>query len=86
MATIQVYVTNLRDKFRLIARKFGTDPTTTDKQTRALHLAQLVLLAAVIKALTDKGTITDGDLLAALNSARDDTWPDEPLEPPPPPE
>jgi hypothetical protein len=85
MATVAVYAQNLWDKFRIIARKFGAEPAVVDKQTRVLHMAQQVLLAAVIKALTDKGVVTDAELTAALNGARDDDWPGQPLEPPEPP-
>jgi hypothetical protein len=83
MASIGEYVNQMRDRQTVIARRFGSDISRARKPERVLNLALLVLLAAVVKALTDKGVVTDGELLAALNSARDIDWPDEPSEPVP---
>lgn len=82
MATIKQYVVNLLERQRAIASKMGSDVGKADKESRVLNLALLVLLAAVIKTLTDKGVITDAELLATLNSARDDAYPDEPSDAP----
>jgi hypothetical protein len=73
------------DRERVIAGKFGTDISRADKQTRVLNLAVLALLAVVVKALTDNGVLTDAQILAVLNAARDDAYDDEPVEPPPGP-
>jgi hypothetical protein len=78
MATLQQYVTQMRDRQLVIARKLGCNVTRIRKPERVLNLASLVILAAVVKALTDKGVMSDAELLAALNSARDDDWDDEP--------
>jgi hypothetical protein len=83
MATVKTYVTQLQNRQIVIARKFGCDIAQADKQTRVLNLSVLALLAVVIKTLVDKGVITDAELLATLDAARDDTYPDEPMEPPP---
>jgi hypothetical protein len=82
MTTIPTYVQQMRDRQAVIARKLGSDIGQVDKQTRVANLSLLVLLAAVIKTLVDKGVITDAELLATLNAARDDTYADEPLNPP----
>jgi hypothetical protein len=82
MTTIPTYVQQMRDRQAVIARKLGSDIGQVDKQTRVANLSLLVLLAAVIKTLVDKGIITDAELLATLNAARDDTYADEPLNPP----
>lgn len=82
MATIPQYVTALRDRQRIIATKFGSDPARADKQSRALGLAMLVIIACVIKALVDKGLLTDADILSTLNTARDAAYGDEPIVPP----
>jgi hypothetical protein len=82
VATVAQYVTQMRNRQDIIARKLGSDIAGADKGTRVVNLAILILLAVVIKVLVDKNLITDAELLAALNQARDDTWPEEPLEPP----
>jgi hypothetical protein len=82
MTTIPTYVQQMRDRQAVIARKLGSDIGQVDKQTRVANLSLLVLLAAVIKTLTDKGLISDAELLATLNAARDDSYTDEPLNPP----
>ncbi|HET6214915.1 MAG TPA: hypothetical protein VFE14_18755 [Micromonosporaceae bacterium] len=82
MTTIATYVQQMRDRQAVIARKLGADIGQVDKQTRVQNVATLVLIAAVIKTLVDKGVITDAELLATLNAARDDVYTDEPAEPP----
>lgn len=83
MATVKQYLTQLRARQDAIAVKLGTDISRADKQMRVLNLSVLALLAVLIKTLTDKQLITDGELLAVLNAARDDAYDDEPIEPPP---
>lgn len=82
MATVKQYIAALQDRQIVIARKFGVDVTRSDMQARVLNLALLCLLAVLIKALVDKGVITDAELTATLNAARDDAYPREPAEPP----
>lgn len=84
MATVKVYIQALLDRQAVIARKFGTDITQTDKPNRVQNLALVALVAVLIKTLVDKGLITDAELTATLNAARDDTYADEPISPPPP--
>jgi hypothetical protein len=46
----------------------------------------LATVAVVVKALTDKGVLTDADLTAARANALGvdgSTWDDEPINPPP---
>jgi hypothetical protein len=83
VATLAAYVQALRDRQVVIARKLGSDVSRSDKQTRVLNLSVLTLLATVIKTLVDKGVITDAELLATLDTARDGAYADEPAEPPP---
>jgi hypothetical protein len=83
VATLTAYVQALRDRQTVIARKLGSDVSRSDKQTRVVNLSVLTLLATVIKTLVDKGVITDAELLATLDAARDDAYTDEPVEPPP---
>jgi hypothetical protein len=82
MTTLAVYVQQMRDRQAVIARKLGSDIGQVDKQTRVQNLSLLVLLAAVIKTLVDKGVMTDAEILATLNAARDDVYTDEPVQPP----
>jgi hypothetical protein len=82
VASLPVYVDQLWERQKRIARRLGSDITQATKPERVLNRSLLVLLAAVIKTLTDKGIITDGDLIATLNTARDAGYDDEPAVPP----
>jgi hypothetical protein len=84
MATVAAYVTQMLTRERVIAKKLGCDIRQADKPTRVLNLAMLVMLAVVVKTLVDKGVVTDADLLATMDTARDDAYNDQPTEPPPP--
>jgi hypothetical protein len=85
MASLATYVGQLWDRQRLIARKLGSNIGDADKPNRVLNKSLLVLLAVVVKTLTDKGVITDAELLATLNTARDAAYDDEPIQPEPEP-
>lgn len=84
MASVKQYINQLGNRQRGIARKLGADITQRDKADRVANLALLALLAVLIKTLVDAGVVTDAALIATLDAARDDEWPDEPIEPPPP--
>jgi hypothetical protein len=84
MTTVKQYVTQMRGIQQTIGVKYGSDVGQLDKQTRVLNLSVLALLAVVIKTLTDNAVITDAQLVAVLNAAGADTYPDEPVNPPPP--
>lgn len=81
MTSISTYVQAIWDRQRAIGRKLGADLGSTGKQTRVGLLSVDVMLAVVVKTLTDKGLITDAELMAVMNAARDDTYIDEPIEP-----
>jgi hypothetical protein len=83
MATVKQYIAALRQRQDVIAVKYGCDIARADKQTRVVNLSILALLAVIVKALVDKGVITDAELTATLNAARDDVYDDEPVESPP---
>lgn len=90
MATVKQYILQLRTRQRVIAEKLGCDIGGADTQTRVGNVALLALLAVLIKTLTDKGVISDQELLATLNAARDDGYDPESsaprlLTPTPPP-
>ena len=80
MASLKQYVTFMYDRQKIIARKLGCDIRLADKTTRVANLAVLGLIAVVIKTLTDRGVITDGDLLAQLDVLRDADYDDEPVD------
>ena len=83
MPTVKAYVTALSNRQQVIAMKYGADLNRTSKTTRVAIKSVLVLLAIVIKTLVDKGVVTDAELTATLDAARDDAYPDEPVDPPP---
>ncbi len=84
MATVKQYVTNMLDVEQKIARKLDSDISQLPKDLRVLNLAVLMLIAVLIKTLTDNGVISDAQLQATLAAARDDTYWREPDQPPPP--
>lgn len=81
MPTVKAYVAALSNRQQAIAMKYGADVTRTSKTTRVAIKSVLVLLAVVVKTLVDKGVVTDAELTATLDAARDDTYDDEPVEP-----
>lgn len=85
MATIKQYVTNMLDVERKVAWKLDADISQLSKEFRVLNLALLMVIAVVIKTLTDNGVITDAQLNAVLTAARDDSYTPEPIEFPPVP-
>ena len=82
MATVKQYVHELRERAVIIALKRDVDVRGADKQTRVLFLSILTILAVVVKVLVDKGFLTNAELAAGLDAARDDTYDREPTEPP----
>lgn len=80
--TIIEYVRQMYARQRVIAEKLGSDISRNTKPVRVMNLSLLVLLAVPIKALVDKGILTDQELVAILNQARDAIYDDEPLQPP----
>ena len=82
MATVKTYAGHLRARYRVIARKLGVIVASGPKEDRVRDLAMFMLLGVLIKTLVDAGVITDAQLLAALDDARDDFYPDEPHDPP----
>lgn len=82
MATVKQYTQQIRNRQTVIARKLGCDINQSDKKTRVVNLALIVLIAVLVKTLVDKGVITDADLAATLDAARDDAYDDEPIDPP----
>lgn len=78
MATIPQYIDHMRSRQAAIANQMGSDLTAMDKQHRVMNLSLMAFMAVIMKTLVDAGVITDAQLLATLNAARDGTYPDEP--------
>lgn len=81
MATIGQYVTQMGNAQKKIARKLGYDLASGPLEQRVPVLVCDVMIAVVLKALVDKGVVTDAELVAALNSVRDDTYDTQPTDP-----
>lgn len=70
-----------------IALLLGSDITRMGKEGRAAHGATLAPMAALAKALVDKGVLTESDVITALSnsvSADGSYWDPEPTDPPVP--
>jgi len=79
MSTIPQYVKIMRDAAWDIAERFGVDITQEPKASRAELLSLLAVQSVLIKALVDKGVITDAELLTAVNAMRSSPWSPGPL-------
>jgi hypothetical protein len=78
MATVRQYFNALRATRNQVALFMGADLTSTPKDMRSGDNAGLAAVAVVIKALTDKGVISDAELQAAQTAALADLWDTEP--------
>lgn len=78
MATVQQYFNALRTTRNTLCGLLGVSFPDTEKTVRTLSSSDLACLAVVVKALTDKGVITDADLQAAQASALTGAWDAEP--------
>jgi hypothetical protein len=76
MATVKQYVVNMRNAQQAVAIKLGS--SLADKRSQVLVTSVLAIQAVLIKLLVDKGVVTDQELTTALNTALNDTYPDEP--------
>lgn len=74
MATTRQYWNALKNTRDAIAITMGTDVTMLQPGARAISNATLATVAIVVKALTDKGVISDAELTAARNAALGDVW------------
>lgn len=81
MATVRQYWNALRATRNTLALRLGIDLTASSKELRATSGSDLAAVAIVIKALTDKGVISDAELQAAQQAALADAWDDEPQLP-----
>jgi hypothetical protein len=62
MATVKQYALNLWRAHRAVCRKLGADLSWGDSTERIRMLGSDVMLAGLIKVLTDKSLVTDQEL------------------------
>lgn len=87
MASTRAYYNNLKTVRDKIALDMGIDSLYASKESRAISNATLACVAILAKTLTDKGLVTDAELLTRANaalSADGSFWDDEPINPIPP--
>lgn len=85
MATLKAYVTNIWSAEKTIYAKLTGnkgDLKIMPYELRVAFLTVNVILGVILKALTDKGAVTDADLQAAINNATSATYPVQPGEVP----
>lgn len=80
MATLKTYARQLWSVQRSVAEKFGIQLAGATADQRAIVLSGDVTLAMLLKILTDKGVITDAELLAVANQVKAATFPQLPGE------
>lgn len=68
MATVKQYTLSLWRAHRAVCRKLGTDVSWGDSSERVRAVSSDLMLAGLIKVLTDKGLITDQELNAVYSA------------------
>lgn len=81
MASVQQYVEALAAREKMVADKLGVDLGRSDKTTRVVNRCMLVLVAVTVKAMVDKGLLTDAEMLALLDAAGAAAFADLPTRP-----
>lgn len=85
MATLKTYVRTLWGAEKTIYGKLTGgmgDLKIIPYELRIAFLTINVILGVILKALTDKGVITDADLQASLNTATGAAYPQQPVSVP----
>lgn len=68
------YVSYLMPAQAGAAAQLGTDLYSSPKELYVINLSLLALVGVLMKALNDKGVITDAEWIDYLNHALDGTW------------
>lgn len=76
MAEVPDYVAELLRRQAAISPQIGTYIFGVGQELYEINVTLLTLLGVVMKAMTDKGAITDAEWLTRLDHALDGTWPD----------
>lgn len=84
MATVKQYASNLWKVHASVLRKLGVDTAWGAAGKRAPILSTDVMLAGLIKALTDKGVLTDTDVNTVFTSITNAAFPSLPANVPAP--
>jgi hypothetical protein len=74
-ATIPEYVDPLLRRQQIAAQILGSDVMHAGPELYNINLTLLTLVGVLMKALNDKGVVTDAEWLARLGTALDGTWP-----------
>jgi hypothetical protein len=84
VTTVRQYVSAITDKEQFVCGLFGVDVSrASSTELRAINLLHKVWLGGLMKALVDKGLLTDAEISAAIDSTLGDAWQSVPLDPPP---
>ena len=83
MATVKQYTLNLWRAHKTVCQKLGMDVTYGDPQERVRVISWDVMLAGLVKVLTDKVLVTDAELTAVFNAITSASFPPLPLVSPP---
>lgn len=73
--TIPEYVIPLIQRQNEAAGQLGVQILLVDPQTYRMNLTVLAFIAVIMKALNDKGVVTDAEWLAALPGMTGGEWP-----------
>lgn len=84
-ATIPEYVDPLLRRQDAAASLLGSSVIRADTQTYNINLGVLALIAVIMQKLNEKGTVTDAEWLAALDTIPQGNWPQWVLKQLPPP-
>lgn len=79
MTSVRTYIAQMEERQYQIGLALGCDLSHADKQTRVLNKALLAMIAITMKTLVDQGVITDAQLVATLNAALAENFPDLPI-------
>lgn len=75
MATVKQYSLNLWKVQRTVMKKLGLDIAWAGPAEKVPAMASAVMLATLVKILTDKGVVTDAELNTAYTTVRDADFP-----------
>lgn len=75
MATVKQYALNLWRAHRTISQKLGLSVDYGSSDVQAMTASADVMLAGLIKILTDKGVITDGELTTVYTALANANYP-----------
>lgn len=75
MAEVPDYVAELLRRQAAVSDQVGAYIFGVSRETYCINVTVLTLLGVVMKAMVDKGAITDAEWLTRLDHALDGTWP-----------